>query len=231
MKKIALIAALAVGSSLVAAEAAKSSYTVSVDFPYVSKYVFRGVEVAKDAIQPSIEVATADFYAGVWTSQPVTNNADNEFDFYAGYKAKINDYLSADAGATLYYYPELNKSSGGKRSTTEGFLGLNSNIKGFTPGVYGYYDFDLKTTTIQTQLGYSLPLPEKGLTLDLSANFGRVILKDTADYSYWSIGATIPYKLNETSTVYAGVSYINNNLKAPVEGDFLTYTVGLTVGF
>ena len=238
MKKTALLAALAVGASFAYADAAKSSYSITVDFPYTSKYIFRGQEVTtgnakgkgSDAIQPSIELTTGDFYAGVWTNQPVTKNNDNEFDIYGGYKQKLNDMVNVDAGATIYYYPELNASAKSDRATTEGFVGINANVKGITAGVYGYYDFDLKNTTIQGQLGYSLPLPEKGLSLDLSTHVGRVFNNDNGDYTYWSFGANVPYKLNDSSTVYAGVTYTNNNLKFAT-GDFITYTVGLTVGF
>jgi uncharacterized protein (TIGR02001 family) len=91
MKKTALILALLATRLGLNAQESKLSYSVTVDFPYASKYVFRGIEYAKDSIQPSIEVASGNFYAGVWTNQPVTNNSDNEFDFYAGYGIPLND--------------------------------------------------------------------------------------------------------------------------------------------
>ena len=46
-----LLAAVLSGGSLSAQE--ESSYSVTVDFPYVSDYVFRGVKFANDSIQPS----------------------------------------------------------------------------------------------------------------------------------------------------------------------------------
>jgi uncharacterized protein (TIGR02001 family) len=231
MKKLILsVLALSAGLSLGAAEAPKSAYSVTVDFPYASKYVFRGVELAKESIQPSVELTYTDFYAGIWTNQPITKNLDNEFDFYLGYKFNLNDKWNLDLGTTMYYYPEMNASTGAHRETYESYLGLNANLKGFTPGVYVYQDFTLDTTTAQFQLGYSLPVPDAGLSIDFSANYGRVYVKDAPNYNYWSIGATIPYKLSDKASVYAGVTYTNNDLKL-AKGDFVTFTAGVTVGF
>ena len=231
MNKITLFAALAaVGTVTSYAEEQSSAYSVTLDFPYTSKYVFRGLEAGKDSIQPSIEFASGPMYAGIWTNQPITKNADNEFDFYTGYKMKLNDAWDVDAGATVYYYPEMDRSSGGKRHTTEGYLGLNGNVKGFTPGVYTYYDFDLKTTTVQGQVGYSIPAAKAGLSFDFSANVGRVFAKDGINYNYWSAGVNVPYKLNDKSTIYVGSSYSNSNVKW-VRRDLVNFTAGVSVSF
>ena len=231
MKKIILSAAvLSLGTILAMAEEQKSNYSVTVDFPYTSKYTFRGQELGKDALQPSIEATVSDFYFGVWTNQPITKNADNEFDFYAGYKAKLNDAWSVDGGGTIYYYPEMNASSGNKRSTFEPYVGINGNIKGVTPGVYVYRDIDLKTTTLQGQVGYSFPMPQAGLTLDLSANLGRVFADHGAEYNYVRFDANLPYKLTDKATIYAGAAYTNSDANG-VKKDLLSYTVGLSVAF
>jgi uncharacterized protein (TIGR02001 family) len=231
MKKIALFAALvAAGVATSNAEEAQSSYSVTLDFPYTSKYVFRGVELANSSIQPSVEVASGPIYIGVWSNQPITKHQENEFDFYLGYKHKLNDAWDVDAGATVYYYPELDTSEGAKRHTTEGYLGLNGNVKGFTPGVYTYYDFDLKATTIQGQIGYSIPAPTAGLSFDFSANVGRVFIKNSSDYSYWSFGVNVPYKINEKSTFYVGASYSNNDITG-AKRDLVNFTGGISLSF
>jgi len=235
MKKIVLAAiALGLGLSLSAAEgvaeAPKSAYSVTLDFPFASKYTFRGVQLAEQSIQPSIEVTYTDFYAGVWTNQPVTSNIDNEVDFYLGYKFNLNDKWNVDLGATMYYYPELDKSSGLHRETYETYLGVNANLKGFTPGVYVYHDVTLHTTTMQGQVGYSLPLASTGASLDFTGSYGRVFAHNAANYNYWNVGVTVPYKLSEKATVYAGVNYTNNDIDN-AEGDFLTWNAGVTVGF
>lgn len=230
MKKTALlISALTLGSVLGAADA-KNSYSVTLDFPYVSKYVFRGQELSKDAIQPSVELAVGDFYAGIWTSQPVVNNSDNEFDFYIGQKLKLNDTWSLDVGGTAYYYPEVDRRSGLDRQTYEGYVGVVGNVKGFSPGAYAYYDFTLKALTIQGQLGYSLALSEPGASMDFNATFGQVSPDVGDNYMYYSVGVTVPYKLTDKATVYAGVSYNNNDLDG-AKGDITVFTVGCSIGF
>lgn len=231
MKKKFILAALAVAGALnCAAQEGSSSYSVTLDFPYTNKYVFRGVQYARDSIQPSVEIATGPVYLGVWTNQPIVDNTDNEFDFYIGYKQKLNDSWDVDVGATVYYYPELDSSTGGDRATTEGYVGINGNIKGFTPGVYAYYDFDLETTTLQGQLGYSIPVEQAGLSLDLSANVGRVMVKGAGDYSYWSIGANVPFSINEKSTIYVGATYTNSDIDGG-ERDILNFNAGISVSF
>ena len=52
MKKITMtLLALAAGAFLRAEDSVQTrSYSVTMDFPYVSKYVFRGLECANDAI-------------------------------------------------------------------------------------------------------------------------------------------------------------------------------------
>lgn len=231
MKKTALlISALTLGSILGAAEAPKLAYSVTLDFPYVSKYVFRGQELSKDAIQPSVELAVGDFYAGIWTSQPVVNNTDNEFDFYVGQKLKLNDAWSLDVGATAYYYPELDRTSGLDRQTYEGYVGVVGNVKGFSPGAYVYYDFTLKALTVQGQLGYSLALSEPGASMDFNVTLGNVSPDVGSSYMYYSVGVTVPYKLTDKATVYAGVSYNNNDLDG-AKGDITVFTVGCSIGF
>ena len=55
-----------------------------MDFPYASKYVFRGVQYAEDSFQPSVKLTSGSFYLGLWTNQPITSNIDNEIDVYGG---------------------------------------------------------------------------------------------------------------------------------------------------
>ena len=95
MKKLTfLLAALVSGASLsaqapAAAPAPAPSYSVTVDFPYTTKYVFRGIQAAKGAFQPSIKVTSGDFYAGIWVSAPVDKGYELEIDYYAGYGSGV----------------------------------------------------------------------------------------------------------------------------------------------
>lgn len=231
MKKTALIvAALAAAAmSLQAQEETAPSYSVTVDFPYVSKYVFRGVQLAEESFQPSVEVAVGDFYAGLWTNQPITSNIDNELDFYAGYGFAVSDTWSLDTGLTMYYYPELDSQAGGKRDTYEAYVGLSGEVGTFTPSFYAYYDFTLETLTLQGAVGYSIPLSDVA-SFDLSGTLGFVDPKNGESYAYWGIGASIPYQLTSNASVAVGAQYAANDLDNADDEHFF-FSVGVTVGF
>jgi uncharacterized protein (TIGR02001 family) len=229
MKKIALVLALAALGTSLRAEESKLSYSVTVDFPYASKYVFRGIEYAKESIQPSIEFASGNFYAGVWTNQPITDNTDNEIDFYAGYGMALNDTWKLDVGATLYYYPEADTSSF-EEQTFEGYVGLTGSVAGFTPGIYAYYDFDLEAFTLQGSVGYSIPLETAGSSLDFTLTLGNVSPDVGDDYMYYGIGVNLPYKLTEKATLAFGAQWASNDLDG-ADDNHLWFTAGLTVGF
>lgn len=234
MKKIAFIlAALVAGASLSAqapaAAPAAPSYSVTVDFPYASKYVFRGVQYADGSFQPSVKLTSGSFYAGLWTNQPVTSNIDNEIDFYAGYGFKLSDTWSLDVGATLYYYPELDESTGLDNNTFEGYVGLTGAFGNFTTGIYAFNDFTLEAFTLQGTVGYNIPINDKA-TFSLLATIGNVSPDAGDDYTYYGIGATVPYKLSDTATLTVGLQYATNDIPGVDDGHFWG-TVGVTVVF
>jgi uncharacterized protein (TIGR02001 family) len=227
MKKITLLlAALITGASLTAADAPASTYNVTVDFPYTTKYVFRGVQLAKGAFQPSVKLTTGDFYAGIWNSSPVDRGYELEFDYYAGYGFKLPNGWSLDVGATLYTYPGLNV---GDKSTFEPYVGLNGSFGAVTSATYIYNDFTLDVFTVQETLGYSVPL-DANTSLNLAATLGRVEPKGGSGYTYYGVGATIPYKLSDKSTITVGVQYADHNISG-LEGNHLWGTLGYTYTF
>ena len=170
MKKMILaVAALAAGVSASAQDASNaSSLAVSLDVTYVSDYVFRGAKLADASIQPSIEASYGDFYAGVWYSDAISqNNAtatfDSEADLYLGYTRPITEIFSADLGVTRYTY-----NGGSQGDTTEVSAGIKTNLL-LSPSVYYYYDFDLEVSSYIGSIGYKLPIPKLGVSLDFSA--------------------------------------------------------------
>lgn len=227
MKKIAAIALAAAvsGASLSAQE--DSSYSITMDFPYVSEYVFRGVKFAEESIQPSIEFASGDFYAGIWTSNPVTGNIANEFDFYAGYGFALSDTWALDVGATYYYYPET--PSGDEQF--EPFVGLAGDFGGgFSGSGYLYYETEFEVTTAQFDLGYSMEMSDTS-TFDLAGAYGFVSASGGGDYNYYSVSATLNYALNDVAGSYLGVVYTDNDIGFGTEDSFLYFIAGLSLGF
>lgn len=227
-KTVLIIAALCAGMSMQAAEA--PSYSVTLDFPYTTKYVFRGVELARGSIQPSLEVASGDFTAGIWTSQPITDNTDNEIDFYAGYSFSLAENWSFDAGAALYYYPELDTSGGADKTTWEPYVGITGEVGGVAPGLYLYYDLTLEVLTVEGQLGYSVPLESVGSSLNFGANLGRVDPQSGSGYTYYGVGASVPFKISQSGTVTVGANYAHNNISG-IDNSHFFGTIGISVGF
>lgn len=234
MKKTAvLLAALVTGAVLRADEApvepVASSYSVTADIPYVSSYVFRGVKLADDAIQPSIKLAVGNAYAGIWLSEPLDNDFENEIDFYGGYTFDLSEGWSLDVGATVYHYPELDTSAGADDTTFEAYVGLNGSFGGVSAGAYVYQDFTLKATTIQGNLGYGVPISDK-FSCDFSANAGVVTVDEGEDYSYYGVSVQFPYKISDKATFTVGGSYANSDLDG-VEHDIFWVNAGFSYTF
>lgn len=224
MKKLLLIGLATVATCGIA----RAQYSLSLDLTFASDYVFRGVQLADNTLHPSLEFGYDDFYAGVWAATPIDNRSSagyiDEYDLYVGYGWALSDTMQLDAGVTHYYYPEAN-------STTEGYVGLNFDLEGFTPGVYVYRDIDLDTWTYQLNLGYSMPLETAGTSLDLSAFVGRVDPDDFVHYTYYGASAVMPFALNDNTTLSVGLHYAHNDLGPTIENDHFFGTVGVTMGF
>jgi len=229
-KTILALAVLAAGVSASAQESAKSALAVTLDVTYVSDYVFRGVKLADASIQPSVEASYGDFYAGAWHSDAVSQSIaffDSETDLYAGYNLAINETFSADLGVTRYTY-----NGGSQDDSTEVFAGIKADVL-LSPSVYYYHDFDLEVSSYIGSIGHSLPIAKLGVSLDLSATLGYIQSPggDGSDYTYWGVGAAVPYKLSETAKLTGAVNYTSLDRHAPVDQDQVVFSVGLAVGF
>ena len=77
--KILAIAATA-GLGLACASANAQEIKTSINVGAESEYVFRGVELAGDSVQASVDVSYGDVYAGAWTNQPFESGSDSEID-------------------------------------------------------------------------------------------------------------------------------------------------------
>lgn len=238
IKKTALaLAALVAGVSAQAQDAAAeaSALSVTVDITYVSDYVFRGAKLADASVQPSVEAAYGDFYAGAWhTSELSHNDGDTETDLYAGYGFAVTDIISLDAGVTRYTY-----DGGSGDDSTEVFVGAAADVL-LSPSLYAYYDFDYENFTVEASVGYSFPIDAIKASLDLSGKVGYVDLDTPVgsidDYTYFVAGVAIPFALSETATLTVGGEYIYNTEDTLAgfnsgDDDILVGKVGISIGF
>ncbi len=225
-----LFAALAAGSGLCAqSDSPRSSYSVTADFSYTSKYVFRGVQRTRDAFQPSIDFKIGDpqtgqFYANVWTSQPIHQHEHDEVDFTAGYRWRVTSEVSVEALATYYWYPEANH--GETRHSTEGGVGVSYSGGGYLPTaiVYYFHDLDRKADTGMISLGYGIPIPDIGTSLDVSVYAGTSKADDAApdsgltvreSYNYYGADVRIPYRLSPRTKLTVGAHWATSEKYIP----------------
>lgn len=226
--------ALAAISAGVAAQAEEANaLSVTVDVSYVSDYVFRGAKRADASIQPSIEAAYGNAYAGVWYSDAISNKGtDSEADLYAGYGFALTETFSLDVGVTRYTYNGgTNGVSPVVGDTTESFVKLSADVV-LTPTLAYYYNFDQEISIYEGSIGYSLPVDAINSSLDFSAVVGSVQAPGE-DRTYGSVGVAVPYALSETATLTVGADYIVNDGGDLIDNDEdgIVGKVGLSIGF
>ena len=220
------LAALVAGVSAQAQDA-KSDLSVTVDVTYVSDYLFRGAKLGDASVQPSVEAAYGDFYAGAWHSSEVSHSdGATETDLYAGYGFAINETFSLDAGVTRYTY-----DGGSDLDSTEVYVGVSADVL-LSPSAYYYYDFDYETYTIEGSIGHSFPIDAIKASLDLSAKVGHVGAPGD-DRTYYVGGAAVPFKLSDTATLTVGVDYVVNDGDNLIDGDEdgIVGKAGISIGF
>ena len=212
LARISALPLMVLGCSTYALAGEDISVSVSTD--YVSEYVFRGVTLAGEAIQPGAEISSpafgGKFTAGVWASVAVGEESAvfaDEIDLYAGYAFDVSGTISADVGVTLYHYPQsggLFDIGASDASTVEIYGGLGFDVP-LAPSLTAYYDLNLNAFTLEGGAEYSVPLAEK-TSFDIGASAGLVSVKSGQDYQYGSLSGALAYALADNTSVYAGVN-------------------------
>ncbi len=234
VRKIAFIlAALGVGRALTAqtppaVTPAAPAYAITADFPYTTMFVFRGVELARDSLQPSLKVTSGDFSSGIWSNLPLTRHWETEMDFFGSYSFELAKGWTADAGATVYYYPGLNVP-GADKTSFEGYFGINGTVGGLSTGTYAYYDFTLKAFTIQESVGYGIVVDPR-TSVNFLATVGHIVPETGSSYNYFGFGLSVPYKLTDRTTISVGAQYADHNISG-LQGRHFWGTMGVTTTF
>lgn len=226
---LGILAISAASMAVTPAQAGDVSVSTSID--YVTDYVFRGVSLAESAIQPGVEVAMGDFYAGAWASTGIGDTsifAGDELDLYAGYGIALSDELSADVGITYYHYPQgggLFATNGGGAGTYEVYGGLAYDTT-LSPSVYAYYDFTLEALTLEGGLAHSIPAGDK-TSFDLGLTAGLVD-GDGFSYEYGQLSASFGYAFTDDVSAYVGANYALSSEDTLIESyDLSTLNVSM----
>lgn len=236
MKKllIAAIASAAIGTSA-QAENMFEDLTVLTSVSFESEYVFRGIQLADEVIQPSIEVRADDLYAGFWASVPLEDEYSEEINLYVGYNIPVNEKIGIDIGYMYYWYVNDDDVTN-PASFTPGDQGFGYDFRNEVYfGIYGntflrpqlffYYDFSLDQIVVEFSAGHSYSLENvserlRNASIELGGYVGAAAADDynsdqlagspENSYSYWGLTADLAYRIKEGLAATIGVRYAGN---------------------
>ncbi len=209
---------------------------VKTDLTFASRYVYRGQQLARASLQPSIDLSGGDGYLGLWGNLPTgAGGQKNELNFYAGYNLPAETLgrgWKLDLGARQYYFPQGYYTAGQNNSSTEGYLGFAGGTvgPGLTPTIYTAYDFTRQNYNVIASLGAFVPAEKLGFALRFDLHAGYTGIHRGSDYTYWGAGVGVPYRIAGNATLNLGAQYDSNDLKG-ARRNLVTWTAGLTVGF
>ena len=230
MKKLLLASATLAITSAAPLAAQAQDYSISASIDYVTEYVFRGVSLEDEAIQPGIEVAVGDFAVGAWASAGFGSDSQadtDELDLYASYGFSLSDIISGSVGVTNYIYPD-------GQDTFEFSLGGSLDTV-LAPSLTAYYDVTLEAFTLEGGVSHSFPVaPSTSFDLGLTAG---LVDGDGFSYEYGSASASLGYEFAENFSGYVGANYVINSEDAldfdgpTADDNLLWFGVGVASGF
>lgn len=208
-----LLLSLGLGLAFTPPLAHATEASVTLTGEYVTEYVFRGVTLAGEAIQPSLEASFGNLTAGVWSSFAMGEEKAafaDEVDFYINSGWELTDFVSGEVGATLYHFPQSGGlfdigSDAEDASTIEIYGGLDFDVP-LSPTLSGYYDVHLKTVTLETSLTYSLSLIDNFM-IEASVNAGLVEASEGVNYQYGKLSAKTYFDVTDNAAFFAGAHY------------------------
>ena len=245
MKHLTLAAALLCATAIAPtayAEDAELSISTGVDF--VSQYVFRGVSLADDAVQPYVEASYGNFTVGGWFSTAIGENsifAGDEFDLYVGYSVPLDSSISLDLGATYYHYPQggdFFATEDGAAGTYEVSAAVGFGDVPLAPSVTAYYDFTLEAFTLEGGVGHSVAIGD-AQSLDLGLTVGLVD-GDGFSYEYGQASAAVSHAFTDDVAAYVGANFALNSedvldfdsiLNGDPKGSMFWLGTGISAGF
>ena len=245
MKHLTLAAALLCATAIApTAYAADAELSVSTGVDFVSQYVFRGVSLADDAVQPYVEASIGNFTVGGWFSTAIGANsifAGDEFDLYAGYSVPLDSSISLDLGATYYHYPQggdFFETADGAAGTYEVSAAVGFGDVPLAPSVTAYYDFTLEAFTLEGGVGHSVEIGG-AQSLDLGLTVGLVD-GDGFSYEYGQASAAVSHAFTDDVAAYVGANFALNSedvldfdsiLNGDPKGSMFWLGTGISAGF
>lgn len=194
-----------------------------MDLTFASKFVYRGAEVMRDALHPSLEYSGDRAYAGYWGGYPTRNrtNETTQHIFYAGALQPMGASGLLDFGAMQYVVSDA-------PDAPEVFVGATRQASRFNtvmPGAYAYYNFETRALTLQANADYGFKIPKMAWPVNLDATVGGVVSDKTRDYFFYGACATIPYSYKQ-AVISLGIHYASSSVRT-AKRDLVFFTVGV----
>lgn len=240
--KLLAVLALTLATIGLHAEDPKSSYSISTDFTYTSRYFFRGVQQQESAFQPSVSFAQGPLSLGVWTSYALENGSSawaqgKEVDLFGGYSFTLAEGYTLSVGGTYYYYMSARPSLGEPKDTYESAIALSLPVGPLSGKVSYFHDFIYKSDTLQADLGYSKSIADGKAQFDAGIYYGLNDIGDGNgdlpgkagyDYKYYGVDVSLSGKISESATLKVGGHWTNVS-KITQPDTKVWITVGVTV--
>jgi len=195
------------------------SGTISID--YASQYVFRGVLLSEEAIQPTVNLQYGPAYLTSWASRPAARGRQaSEIDYTIGATAPFG----LDGGVTSYTYTD------GAKTTWEPYLGFSRDVGDKTKAsIYAFRDTVLRITTFEVKASFSLVSIDK-IEASVDGVIGVSKGRELPSYSYWSGGTTVKYQFTKGTFVVGTMQYVSSS-DIELKRDMVVAKVGLGFSF
>lgn len=194
-------------------------FSLGMDNAFLSKYVWRGLNVTDDPVwQPAVWASYKNFTLNVWGNMDLTdiNGNDGEFnevDITVDYSWNW-DKVHCSVGAIRYEFPNT-----AFKGTTEAYGAVGYDML-LQPTVSVYYDFDEADGFYGTLgVAHSFEIPKivepVSMSLDLSAKIG-VATKNWNNFYYGAdhtafvdfvTSASLPVAIGDNVTIAPTISY------------------------
>lgn len=250
-----ILAALAVPSVAMAADAPASPHTVTANVGFTTDYIWRGISQTSHnpAVQGGIDYShTSGLYAGVWGSNVSwisdsgaiaagTGNATMELDTYFGFRNSFAGDFTYDVGFIRYNYLgnyTPNVAGGFVKADTDEIYGAISYkwlTAKYSHGLGQFLTVPGAQGTNYLELNASVPLGDSGFTF--GAHVGKQTYKGAAAAAFANSATYTDYKLGVTKDFggyVVGLAYTDTNASpfytyAAFGGDWGKGTVALSV--
>jgi hypothetical protein len=223
-----LMSTLAIVSARAEEAAEASTVSATLDLPVLSAYVWRGQVLNDEAVlQPSLTVGKGGFAINWWGNLNLTDNVTgdefefSEHDIGISYST-VCEITGANltAGVVNYDFPNQTfVTSEGNTSlyedTVEAYIAAAFSDVLLAPALTVYYDFkEADGFYGSLAISHGLEISEEaslvlGASIGASdSDWGSFYYGDVdANFTDYSVSATLPYALNDSWTITPGIAY------------------------